>query len=145
MKILILLIFNLLIFNSLFAQIEDTTVYRVVQQMPIIIDCADANQNWQQQQACHNNKILNFSPKYPKNDSWRMRNNLNAKVIVYFIVEKDGAISNLKVVKGVDDILDAEALHWVQEFVSTYQFRAGFQNGQFVRVGYNLPIQFRTR
>ena len=61
-------------------------------------------------------------------------------VVVGFIVEKDGALTNVKVLRAVDRALDAEALRVVKGMP---KWIPGRQNKQRVRVKYNVPVSFR--
>ena len=64
------------------------------------------------------------------------------RVIVTFVVEKDGSISNAKVVKSIDPLLDAEALRVIN---SMPNWNPGKQNGELMRVKYTVPITFRLQ
>ena len=77
--------------------------------------------------------------RYPKES---MEANKQGRVIVQFVVEKDGAITNPHVVKSVDSPLDAEALRVVSNMPN---WTPGTQNGQTVRVKYTIPITFRLQ
>lgn len=59
---------------------------------------------------------------------------------VQFVVERDGSIGEVKVVRGRDPDLDKEAVRVVK---SLPNFIPGKNNGQAVRVWYTLPINFR--
>ncbi|MBO4822073.1 MAG: energy transducer TonB [Prevotella sp.] len=69
-------------------------------------------------------------------------NNIQGRVVVSFVVEPDGSISNVQVVKGVDPSLDKEAARVVK---SMPKWNPGKQNGQAVRVKYNLPVTFKLQ
>ena len=62
------------------------------------------------------------------------------RVIVSFIVEKDGSISNAKVAKPTYSSLDNEALRVVSNMP---KWTSGKQNGEAVRVKYSIPVSFR--
>lgn len=66
-------------------------------------------------------------------------NNIQGKVIVQFVVEPDGSISGVRVVKPVDPNLDREAARVVS---SMPKWIPGKQNGQAVRVRFTLPVAF---
>ena len=74
---------------------------------------------------------------YP--DSCR-ENNIQGRVLVTFIVEKDGSITKPEVVKSVHPILDAEALRLVSAMP---KWKPGRQNGEAQRVKYTIPVNFR--
>ena len=67
-------------------------------------------------------------------------NGIHGKVIVTFVVERDGSITNAKVVKSLDPSLDKEALRVVN---SMPLWQPGKQNGIVVRVKYTVSVQFR--
>ena len=59
-----------------------------------------------------------------------------------FLVERDGSISNAKVVKSVHPLLDAEALRVVEGMP---KWMPGRQNGVTVAVKYTIPVTFRLK
>lgn len=67
-------------------------------------------------------------------------NNVEGRVVIMFVVDKDGRISEAKIVKGIDDSCDAEALRVVKNMPP---WRPGRQNGKAVKVYYNLPVMFK--
>lgn len=75
--------------------------------------------------------------KYPKK---AMENGVQGRVLVSFIVETNGSISNVKVVRSVDPELDTEALRVVKKMP---KWTPGMQKGKAVRVRFTLPISFR--
>lgn len=66
--------------------------------------------------------------------------NIEGRVIIRFIVNEDGKISDCVVWKSVDDDIDAEALRVVKSFPP---WRPGKQNGKYVKVYFTLPIVFK--
>lgn len=66
-------------------------------------------------------------------------NKISGKVFLTFIVEKDGSVSNVTVVKGVDPIIDIEAVRAIQ---SSPKWNPGLQRGQPVRVRYSMGLSF---
>ena len=69
-------------------------------------------------------------------------NDAQGRVIVTFIVEKDGSITNAKVTRSVDPAFDKEALRVIN---SMPKWIPGKQNGQNVRVRYTVPVTFRLQ
>ena len=65
--------------------------------------------------------------------------NITGKVYVQFIVDKSGTVTNVKIVRGVDKNLDAEALRVVK---SLPKYKPGKQRGKPVRVMFTIPINF---
>ena len=82
-------------------------------------------------------KWLAQNIKYPAE---AQEKGIQGRVIVQMVVEKDGTITHAKVVRGVDPLLDTEALRVVN---SSPKWKPGKQNGEAVRVKYTLPIMFR--
>ncbi|MCJ7449202.1 MAG: energy transducer TonB [Bacteroidales bacterium] len=65
--------------------------------------------------------------------------NIKGIVFLTFIVEKDGSVSNVKVLKGVHPLLDDEAVKVISE---SPNWTPGLQRGQPVRVRYQIPLNF---
>ena len=82
-------------------------------------------------------KYLATNVKYPEE---AFSKGIEGRVLVQFIVEEDGSISGIKVVKKVNDAIDAEAVRVVENMP---KWKPGMQNGQVVRVKYTIPITFR--
>lgn len=68
-----------------------------------------------------------------------VKKGIHGKVFVQFIVEVDGSISNVKVLRSVNPMLDIEAVRVVQ---SSPKWNPGRQKGKTVRVTYTMPINF---
>jgi len=64
---------------------------------------------------------------------------ITGKVLLTFIVEKDGSVSNVTVVKGVNPLLDDEAVKAISE---SPKWTPGLQRGEPVRVRYSIPLNF---
>jgi periplasmic protein TonB len=64
---------------------------------------------------------------------------IQGKVLLTFIVESDGSVSHVTVVKGVDKIIDDEAVKAIQ---ASPKWSPGLQRGQPVRVRYSMSLSF---
>ena len=82
-------------------------------------------------------KFLQQNIKYPKEAQEQGK---QGRVIVQFVVNKDGSITDAKIMKPVDPLLDAEALRVVR---SMPNWTPGKQRGKEVRVRFTLPVTFR--
>ncbi len=82
-------------------------------------------------------EFLSKNIKYPVE---AQKKELQGRVVVSFVVEKDGSLSDVKVAKSVDPQLDEEALRVVK---SMPNWTPGMQNGKTVRVKYYVPISYR--
>ena len=69
-------------------------------------------------------------------------NGIQGRVIVTFVVERDGSITDVRVVKSVDPSLDKEAVRVTK---SMPNWNPGMQNGGPVRVKFTLPVTFRLQ
>jgi tonB family C-terminal domain len=101
-------------------------VYEVCEQMPIFPGGDAALM-----------KYLSENVKYP---ALAIKAQEQGRVVVSFTVEKDGAISDVKVARSVTPSLDAEAVRVVKAMP---KWTPGKQDGQPVRVRYNVPVSFK--
>ena len=69
-------------------------------------------------------------------------NQISGKVITQFTVEKDGSVTNVKVLRGVDEALDKEAIRVVK---SSPKWTPGRQRDRAVKVTYTFPVIFQLR
>ena len=106
--------------------VEDNKVFDVVEQKPSFPGGDGALMEW-----------LRKNIKYP---AIAEENGVQGRVVVQFVVEKDGSITDVKVVKPIDPSLDKEATRVVK---SMPHWIPGKQNGSAVRVRYTLPVTFR--
>ena len=84
-------------------------------------------------------QYLSGNIKYPEE---ARDNNIQGRVLIQFVVEKDGSISNAEVVKSVHELLDSEALRCVSAMPA---WTPGTQQGMPVRVRYTIPINFKFK
>lgn len=84
-------------------------------------------------------KWLSNNIRYPEA---AQQNDVQGRVIVKFVVEKDGSVSQAQILKGVDKDLDKEALRVVNKMP---KWQAGKNNGVAVRSYFTLPVNFRLQ
>ena len=82
-------------------------------------------------------KFLADHVAYPKEAAEKK---IQGRVIVQFVVMKDGSIANARVIRSVDPLLDAEALRVIGLMP---KWKPGTQRGQAVNVKFTMPITFR--
>ena len=109
-------------------KVEENKVFDVVEQMPSFPGGMGALMSW-----------LSQNIKYPVIAA---ENGVQGRVIVQFVVEKDGSITDVKVAKSVDPSLDKEAARVVS---SMPKWTPGKQNGSAVRVKYTVPVTFKLQ
>ena len=107
---------------------EENKVFDIVEQQPLFPGGPAALM-----------KYLSENTKYPV---VAQENGVQGRVTVQFVVEKDGSISDVHVLRGVDPSLDKEAVRVVK---SMPRWTTGKQNGITVRVNYRVPVLFRLQ
>ena len=106
-------------------------VFMSVEVMPRFMGCADND--------CTQMKLMKYIAENTKYPLKAKKNNITGSVFVSFVVGKSGNINNVKIIRGVDKYLDAEAARVVQ---SLPNFKPGKQRGKPVNVQYIVPIKF---
>jgi len=109
-------------------KVEETKVFDVVEQMPSFPGGQGALMSW-----------LGSNIKYPVVAE---EIGVQGRVVCTFVVERDGSITDVKVVRGVDPSLDKEA---VRVLKAMPKWIPGKQNGSAVRVKYTVPVTFRLQ
>jgi protein TonB len=84
-------------------------------------------------------KYLSQNINYPQ---VAMENGIQGRVIVQFVVTKNGTVGEVKVIRSVDRDLDKEAIRLCK---SLPKFIPGKNNGQSVRCWFTLPINFKLQ
>ncbi len=117
-------------FNSEFGILEeeeevDAPVFFIVEQMPEFPGGELALRNFIQSNAVY--------PKAAK------RKEIQGRVYVSFVIDERGYVTNVKVARGVDPLLDAEAVRVVN---SMPRWKPGMQRGKAIKTSYTIPIYF---
>ena len=107
---------------------EETKIFEVVEQMPSFPGGQAA--------------LFEFLSKNIRYPVEAEENGIQGRVIVTFVVERDGSITDVRVVKSVDPSLDKEAVRVTK---SMPHWNPGMQNGGPVRVKFTLPVTFRLQ
>lgn len=84
-------------------------------------------------------KFISKNIKYPENAA---KKGISGRVFIGFIIEKDGSVSNAKVLRPVNKYLDAEALKVVNMMP---KWKPGIQGEKIVRVKFTIPVSFKLR
>ena len=108
--------------------VSDQQIFDVVEHQPSFPGGQKALMQW-----------LSENVQYPQ---LAYDNGIQGRVIVQYVVEKDGSISEVTVSKSIDPSLDKEALRVVKSMPS---WRPGMQNGKPVRVKYTMPVTFKLQ
>ena len=105
---------------------DDDKVYDIVEQQPEFPGGPSAMAKW-----------LGDNIKYPAEAA---KNNIQGRVIVQFVVGSDGTVGGAKIMRGVDPLLDQEALRVINAMP---KWTPGKQDGKVVAVKYTIPVTFR--
>lgn len=108
--------------------VEETKIFTVVEQMPMYPGGDGALMGY-----------LRDNIHYP---TVAAENGVQGRVVVGFVVERDGSITDVNILRGVDPSLDREAMRVVK---SMPKWTPGKQNGSAVRVKYQVPVSFRLQ
>lgn len=108
--------------------VEETKIFTVVEQMPMFPGGDGALMGY-----------LRDNIHYP---TVAAENGVQGRVVVGFVVERDGSITDVNILRGVDPSLDREAMRVVK---SMPKWTPGKQNGSAVRVKYQVPVSFRLQ
>jgi len=114
-------------FNEEEAEVEEYVPFVVVEEMPNFGE-GGIDQ--------FRNEYIAKNLKYP---DVAAENGIQGRVYINFVVEPDGRVTNVKVVRGVDPSLDKEAVRVVS---SSPKWKPGKQRGKPVRVQFTIPIIF---
>jgi len=138
----------LLLTSVLFAQPEsvEEEIFIVVEDMPIFPGCAELEGSSQEIKECSDKRMLEFiygNIRYPEIDR---QNRNEGTVVIRFVVEKDGSISNATIMRDKGEQLGTEALR-VVELMKTLpdKWTPGKQRGIPVRVYRNVPVKFKIK
>lgn len=107
---------------------DEGEIFEVVEQQPAFPGGMEKLMQW-----------LSKNLKYPAS---AQENGTQGRVVVQFVVNKDGSIVEPKVIKSVDPALDKEAIRVVS---SMPKWEPGKQRGKSVRVRFTLPVTFRLQ
>jgi len=109
---------------------DDSQPFIMVEQMPLFGDCED--------EICTQTEIMKFIARNFKYPEISKANGVEGKVILSFVVEKDGTVGRVKILKGVDKHIDKAAIEVVENLPA---FTPGKQIGKSVPVKYTVPIK----
>jgi protein TonB len=123
-----LLFLLLFLCSSAIAQEDTSRVYSGVEVMPEFPGGESAMY-----------KYLSSHTRYPPQAK---KKKITGKVYVNFIVEKDGKIAEVKVLRGAHPLLDEESLRVISSMPA---WSPGTQDGRPVRVSFNMPLNFTLR
>lgn len=119
-------------------------IFQVVEQMPRFPGCEDAGGTDAEKKACADKKMLEYIYKNIKYPTIARENGVEGTAVVSFVVEKDGSITDAKIIRDPGAGTGDEALRVVEKMNELpTKWTPGKQRNESVRVQFNLPVRFR--
>ncbi|HFA49435.1 MAG TPA: energy transducer TonB [Bacteroidetes bacterium] len=119
---------------------EENPIFKVVENMPLFAGCGDDNMSKDEKKKCSDRAMLSYLYKNIRYPAIARENGVEGMVVIRFVVEKEGNISGLKIVRDIGAGCGEEALRVVKNMPD---WIPGKQRGRPVRVQYNLPVKFK--
>ena len=122
----------------------DTTVYVVAEEPPRFPACETLDTTIEFKNQCAQQQLLSFINRNIYYPIEARQNGNEGTVVLSFIIEKDGALSNPKILKDIGGGCGVEALRLIQLMIDQeVKWVPGKNKGQPVRTLYNLPVRFK--
>lgn len=123
---------------------DSNGVYRVVEEMPRFPGCESPDMTLEEKQACSNQKFLEFIYTRVKYPAIARENGIDGTVLIGFVVEPDGSLTNIRILRDIGGGCGEEARR-VAELMSAMPERwtPGKVGGEAVRVHFNFPLKFK--
>ena len=119
-------------------------VYKVVDEMPRFPGCELLEGTEKSKRECADEKLIKYINKNLKYPREAKINKIEGRVYVQFIIEKDGTVSNTKILRDIGAGCGAEALRIVDKMNQLYErWIPGMEKGETVRVQYTMPFTFK--
>lgn len=122
---------------------ETEETFQAVEQMPRFPGCEDKGLSYNETKTCAQQKLLEFIFKeitYPKKAK---KNNISGMVVVKFVIDVDGSVDDVEIVRDIGKGCGAEAARVVKLMNKRgIKWIPGKHEGENVRVQYNLPVKF---
>jgi len=149
MKLLLTFFFLTISFLA-FGQSEDTTVYKATEVMPRFPGCEELDTTVAAKNQCAQTALLMFFNRNIAYPEQARKENIEGTVVLSFVVEKDGYISNPLVVKDIGGGCGVEALRVASGMNQALKdanltWMPGKNGGKTVRAQVNVPIKFKLQ
>lgn len=110
-------------------------IFKIVEEMPLFGNCESKN--------CSDAALISFILKHVRYPDKARDNNIQGRVTVEFVVETNGKVSQIAIIKGIGGGCDEEVLKVIRQMNAVGPlWSAGKQRGKPVRVLYRLPVTF---
>lgn len=116
-------------------------IFRIVEEMPRFGQCATLPTK-EERERCSDRELLSYVYQNIRYPEIARTSNIEGLVVVQFVIEKDGSISNGYILRDIGGGCGKEALRVVNDMP---QWTPGLQRGRPVRVQVNLPVKFSLK
>lgn len=117
---------------------EEKEIFRIVEEMPTFPGCESVTDK-AERKTCAEQKLLSYLSENIKYPTIARENRVQGMVVLQFVVETDGSITDVKVVRDIGAKCGEEAIRVVKEMPT---WNPGKQRGRAVRVQFTLPVRF---
>ena len=138
-KLLFILVFALFALQAINAQEYRSNGKKVVEEETIPVQLVEEKPSFMGGDANYFSKWVNENLVYPE---IAKENGVQGRVTLQFTIRKDGTITNVKVLRGVEPSLDKEAVRVVS---MSPKWKPGMQDDRPVSVSYTFPVIFQLR
>ena len=138
-KLLFILVFALFALQAINAQEYRSNGKKVVEEEAIPVQLVEEKPSFMGGDANYFSKWVNENLVYPE---IAKENGVQGRVTLQFTIRKDGTITNVKVLRGVEPSLDKEAVRVVS---MSPKWKPGIQDDHPVSVTYTFPVIFQLR
>ncbi|MCB0569892.1 MAG: TonB family protein [Phaeodactylibacter sp.] len=118
-------------------------IFKVVEEMPRFPGCEGNEGSASDKMNCANMKLMEYigaSLKYPED---ARKANIEGMAVVRFIINTEGELGNIEIVRSLSPSIDAEVIRVVEQMNEKgLRWRPGYQRGKAVDVELNLPVKF---
>ena len=121
-------------------EINVPDLFKVVEDMPRFRGCENEDLSKEEKTKCSNKNLLSYVYEHIRYPAIARENGITGMVVIQFVIEKDGSISDAKIVRDIRGGCGKEALRVVNAMP---KWTPGLQRKQPVRVQFNLPVKFR--
>ena len=117
-------------------------VFKVVERMPRFPGCEETSLSQADKYDCAHDKMLEFIYTNLRYPAIARKNRTEGVVVVQFVVNEDGTVSNFKIARSISEDCDAAVLDMLITMSKTKTWTPGKQGGKAVKVLYTLPVKF---
>ncbi|MGH1434170.1 MAG: energy transducer TonB [Lewinella sp.] len=122
---------------------EGPDIVIIAEKMPVFGDCG-ALEDETSRRKCSDRALIQFIGQHVRYPAIAKENGVSGTAVIRFVVEKDGSLSQIEMVRDPGATLGAEAQRVVQLMAdSAPKWSPGKQRGRPVRVQFNLPVRFK--